>query len=987
MDRPTVRAGIVLAALAVLASAVRAEGPARPAPQASPSPQVPSPVLAIPDGLPRYELAARLDLDRKQVRARQRVAFTNRTARPTDQLVFHVYPRYKIPDGDRLVLSKTLEMLRLSPEEGMDPVGRRMEVGSVRVGGAAAGFAYDPGDPTILVVPLPAPVAPGGTAVAELEFTLDLPETWGRWGHRDGITYLVNWYPVLAHHDDNGWQRTPFVPWHQPFYQEAGLYDVTVELPAEQVIASTGSIVRRELVGASGQRVRITSGPARDFALVCSSRFRTYEREAGGVLVRVHGLPEHEQNARHALEYACEVIPLYQKWFGPYPEREFEIAPSFFGWNGNECSGLVLLDDRVMKLPQFGVRYIDHLVTHETCHQWWWNVVGTDGYAETFMDEGLVNCFTALRLDAKYGRNAPLIVWPRGLSWLPSIGREDLRLAGYYGWRARGNGGPITQDLGQMGNLNTLFSLAYDRGGKVVEMIRNRLGEERFFAFFGHLYRTYAYRTIRIADLERELAAFDPGGDWPAFFRGWVHAHEETDWAVDAVRVEAGGAADPLVRRVSVELAQNGAMPEPTVLLARCPEGEIRVPIWPDAGDRYEVPGATVARQDGKRWLVTLQAPGVPEQVEVDPDHALLDAAPDNNRWKREWRARFTPALTPMDLAPQFHAHDRTSIVVGPFVDQYARAGFKAGAQRLDRWDLVGWAGVEPALSEVIFGGQARLLNWPGPYWTAGVFYEEGLYNFHNDERHSGGRVFLRKRLLESSSAILDDPAYYEFYLGNGYVFWAGDDGRPVNRPLTAVGMRFRMSTLFPYWDPVEGRLLEASAEYGPQGIGNQHEYVRVTGEWGRVWSFPEASWPFLARSRFALRTYGGWAWPDTDTYFRLGGGRRLRALDLVTQEGSSVWLTTAEWRFPLWRCIDYDVLDHVLSPRNLYGVAFVDVGQSYFNGEWGPVVYGPGFGLRLDVTLFAFLERMTVRLDLAQPIGLSGSRGPVLWFGFNQVF
>ena len=23
--------------------------------------------------------------------------------------------------------------------------------------------------------------------------------------------------------------------------------------------------------------------------------------------------------------------------------------------------------------------------------------------------------------------------------WLPTIGREDLRLAGYYGWRSRGN--------------------------------------------------------------------------------------------------------------------------------------------------------------------------------------------------------------------------------------------------------------------------------------------------------------------------------------------------------------------------------------------------------------------------------------------------------------------------------------------------------------------------------------------------------------------
>ena len=43
------------------------------------------------------------------------------------------------------------------------------------------------------------------------------------------------------------------------------------------------------------------------------------------------------------------------------------------------------------------------------------------------------------------------------------------------------------------------------------------------------------------------------------------------------------------------------------------------------------------------------------------------------------------------------------------------------------------------------------------------------------------------------------------------------------------------------------------------------------------------------------------------------------------------------------------------------------------------------GVGLRLDVALFAFLERATLRVDLAQPIGVPG--GPVIWFGINQVF
>ena len=961
---------IAAAGLLVLGSSGRAQ---HPSPQAHPSPQ--RQTLPVPPGLPRYEIDARIDPRERRVDAREVVTFTNRSSRSTSELVLHVYPRYRVPDGDKLVLMKTLEVLRLSPEEALDAQGRRLEVRRVTVGGRTTAFEFDPKDDTILIVPLPKPIAPGGSERAEIAFTLDLPDKWGRWGRHKDITYLVNWYPVLAHHDDDGWERTPFVPWHQPWHQEAGHYRVRVDLPADEVVASSGRITAKQ-TRRGRQLLTIDADPARDFALVCSPRFQVHRRTADGIDVRVVALPEHEANAKKALEFACEVIPLYQRRFGPYPDSEFEIAPSYFGWNGNECSGLVLLDDRVLRMPSAGVRYLDHLVTHETCHQWWWNVVGSDGYAETFMDEGLVNAFTAMRLDAKYGRNAPLIVWPYGLNWLPTIGREDLRLAGYYGWRARGNGGPAIQDLKAMGNLNSLFSLAYDRGGKVVEMIRNRLGDERFDEFFRQEYAKYAFGTFRFADLKTDLAAFDPPGDWPTFLDGWLLDHKETDWSIRRVSVQGGGP-------VTVELEQTGEMVEPTVVALRSSDRELRIPIWPDRGD-YDVPGARVEKK-ADHWVVRAEAEDAPTQVEVDPDHALLDARPDNNRWKPEVAWRVTPFVTPMDEASQFQAYDRVSIVGGPFIDQYARGGIRAGAQRIERWQIIGWAGTEPALSEAIFGGQASLFHFPLPSWTTGVFYEEGLYNFYNDRRHPGGRIFLRKRLLESSSFLVDDPGFFELYLGDGNEFWAGDDGRPVNGRLTAFGARYRLSTLFPYWDPVSGRLIEAAAEYGNKAYGSAIDYVRVTGEYGFVRALPE-EWPLFGRTRFAFRAYGGYGSPGNAPLFRLGGGRRLRALDLVQQEGSSLWLLTSELRFPLWRDVDYGVIDNVMTVRNIYGAVFYDVGQSYLAGDWGPVVHGVGAGLRLDTTLFAFLERATLRFDIAQPIGLGGN-GPVLWFGLNQVF
>ncbi len=332
-----------------------------------------------------------------------------------------------------------------------------------------------------------------------------------------------------------------------------------------------------------------------------------------------------------------------------------------------------------------------------------------------------------------------------------------------------------------MGNLNNLFSLAYDRGGKVVEMVRNRLGPDRFFAFWNKVYHDYAFETFRYADLRRELAAFDPGFDWPKYLDDWLIEHKETDWSIDRVRVASAKEVGRDDRVVTVELKQAGEMVEPTVVLCRCGDDELRVPIWPERGS-YDVPGARVdRRQDEDRWVVTVQAPSPPSQVIVDPDHALLDAVPENNRWKPEVAWRFTPLMTPLDEASQFQAYDRVSVVSGLFVDQYARGGYKVGVQRLDRWQATLWAGTEPALREAIFGGQFTVLHFPWPRWSAGIFYEEGLYNFYGDVRHSGGRAFLRYRFLETSSFLIDDQGFAEVYFGTGWEFWAGDDGRPVN--------------------------------------------------------------------------------------------------------------------------------------------------------------------------------------------------------------
>src|SRR5262245_9462525 len=240
LARGLVRAALVAIALAVCAQTVPAAG--------------------VPAWLPRYDLDIQLDVAGHSAQVRERVTWTNRHDTPATQLVFNVHSHYEIPKGEVGYLAKTLEILRLAPSDSMDFGGPACQIDAVRMLSSLRpeelqqvkhtrqdeadhgqpqklDFHFQEENSTALVVPLPSPVSPGESVTVELDFTFRLPQKQGRWGQWKGVTYLTNWLPVLAFFDDKGWQPTPFIPWHQPWFNEAGVYHAKVTLPADQKVA------------------------------------------------------------------------------------------------------------------------------------------------------------------------------------------------------------------------------------------------------------------------------------------------------------------------------------------------------------------------------------------------------------------------------------------------------------------------------------------------------------------------------------------------------------------------------------------------------------------------------------------------------------------------------------------------------------------------------------------------------------------------------
>jgi len=971
----------------------------------------------MPPWLPRYDLNVRIDIDHHQVLVGERVRWTNPHQTPTNKIVFNAHAHYSVPDKDVALLAKMLELLRLAPKDALDFDGPPLNVKTVRLAPTPEShesppltFGFQEDNDTALEITLPSAVGPGESVTLELEFVLRLPQKQGRWGQWKGVTFLAQWLPVVAVYDDAGWQPTPFIPWHLPFFNEAGIYNVHVTLPANQKLAASSATQTVTDLGNDWRQIDLAPICVRDFALFCSADFEEFLGQTGGTQVRVLALPGHEWYAQEMVKIACEAIPVYNQWFGAYPYPQFTVVESYFGWNGNQCGGLVMIDQRVFGLPHLARNFVDGLLSHEICHQWWYNLVGTNGYAETWMSEGLAVQFSSEITDQKMGKNNPLLSWPKGLGWLPNIHREDYANVGMVGCMARGEASPVVQPMPAFGHLVNLMAMTYERGGRIVGMIEDRLGRTAFLDFMKQLRGKYEYRILRVGDFQRELETYT-GRSWEEFFQNWIYKPGMTDWAIESVKLDAITGRDQPYR-ATIVVRQKGQCLEPTVLGIRLDDGDgyqLRLPIFPGQDLTVEDCGANIVSSADGAVVVDVLLPRRPTQITVDPNKVLLDSNPTNNTWKPEINCRIVPLYTQLEEADLTNAYDRWNFIAGPWVygasysdPWYTRSdmlGFRAGVYRTQELSAGAYVAYRTDDRNVVAGVDALWDHFPIAHMQIGFNFERSLTTIdQTDQPTSRGVLFGRYVFMYSDSLYLP-PFQYVDVFGSVLSHNLPPPAQPVpnsdpfNEQLLA-GVHYHINYLTPYWDPVGGFALDGTYQKGFPFCGEQRYSEQVFGQFSCVKPMPgwlgwlrEVPWMgWLMDTRWAMRLHGAAALPQDGLLFAFGGGDLFRGYDNSQREGSMNWIASLEWRVPVWQDIECPFCDHIATAKNLYTAFFCDTGNSYVNGHpTGPVAYAAGIGLRLDVSWFGLIERTMLRLDLAKTIN---DNSPwQFWLGIQHPF
>jgi hypothetical protein len=360
-----------------------------------------------------YTIDARLAPATRTISASETIVWRNITSKPAGELQFHLYWNAWRTDRSTWMREAKLGLGRRLPPELREEDRSRIDVTKLKVAGDGAPLdltsamrfiAPDDGnrdDQTVFAVALPKAVAPGSTISIELEWTAHVPRGFARTGAIGQFFFIAQWFPKLGVLQEDGWNCHQFHA-STEFFSDYGVYDVRLTIPRGWTVGATG-VERERRDNADGTAThRFYQEDVHDFAWTTSPdyverRARFEHRTLPRVDMRLLLQPEHVGQADRHFDGARAALASYGEWYGAYPYGHLTIVDPAFqsGAGGMEYPTLITAGTSWLAPPHTDDP--EQVVVHETGHQFWYGMVGTNEFEDAWMDEGL-NTFSDARV-------------------------------------------------------------------------------------------------------------------------------------------------------------------------------------------------------------------------------------------------------------------------------------------------------------------------------------------------------------------------------------------------------------------------------------------------------------------------------------------------------------------------------------------------------------------------------------------------------------
>jgi len=477
---------------------------------------------------------------------------------------------------------------------------------------------------TMMRIDLATPLRSGQSVTFEIDWEHNITDSdimGGRGGlehFRDSDTYqfaLAQWYPrVAAYTDYNGWVNKQFIG-RGEFTLEFGDFDVSLTVPADHIVASTGVLQNPNQVLTGEQRDRLDQAResdtpvfivtpeeaeanqeegtddmvtwrfeaenVRDFAWASSRKYiwdaMTHVQEGAEheeVLAMSFYPPEAEPLwSKYSTHSVAHTMDVYSKFSFDYP---YPVAISVNAWEsgGMEYPMITFNGYRPVEDEDTGERTYSRrakyglisVVIHEIGHIYFPMTVNSDERQWTWMDEGL-NTFLQFLAEREWEDD------------YPSRRGDPKNIVDYM---LSENQVPImtnSESILQFGNN------AYAKPATALVVLRETVMGRGLFDFaFKEYSERWMFKRPTPSDFFRTMedaSAVDL--DW--FFRGWFYSTDHVDIALNDIREYKVSTQDP---EIEFPLDREEADEEPESLTKlRNADIEKRVDRFPELNDFY----------------------------------------------------------------------------------------------------------------------------------------------------------------------------------------------------------------------------------------------------------------------------------------------------------------------------------------------------------------------------------------------------------------
>jgi len=530
----------------------------------------------------------------------------------------------------------------------------------------------NPRDYTLARVPLPDEVLPSASITLEMEFVVQLGQAMLRSGYVGDFFLVAQWYPKIAVYEDVGVRGRTTAGWstHQyhgvgEFYGEFADYDVTITLPEEWIVASSGVEVRRGSDGSgagAGTTVVFRANNVHDFAwaVAPSSLMTSVEAEfepardvpaqwleqaqelLGVSAVTLELPPLHlrlmmPRSQQHLSKRMLDSARLAVAWcglrYGPYPYPQLTIvsppAAARRSVGGMEYPTLIVTGAHPLEalLPRYLSQSIEEVTVHEFAHQYFYGILATNEVEEAWLDEGLAqyseaSCLAAIAKLRLLGEGPVIGPWTNQRLWLARSTTSSRPAQPSFKFRS-------TKD----------YALAsYERTALALHTFEGLYGNQALAKGLRSYVKMFAFSHPSGTDL---IAALSDacGEDVSWFFDQAVYGDAMPDWVVldvsnRRVEPERGYAwegatwtavnpdppENPRQWKVQVDVGRRGEFVGPVEVEVRFADGQTQRWRW-QGQERW------------KRWVLTSTFPVT--QVIIDPDGAwALEVSRADNYWR-----------------------------------------------------------------------------------------------------------------------------------------------------------------------------------------------------------------------------------------------------------------------------------------------------------------------------------------------------------------